>query len=476
MFKKLWLLVLGIALIAIMSGCAPQAATPSAAEPEPAAPVAEEIAVEEGPVPEPEALAPEDVTQSFYDWYLDQIGPLDSDTRRNLLVEGTFKESPYLTERFVGEVEETLASFDRGGYDPILLAQDIPVEFEVQSPTITGDEATAIVLRFWGGNPEPTPMTVHLVRRDGQWLIDDVTPSECAETLEPSDPVAVATAFYEWYLAYIGDPGSDNFRNPLVDRAYRGHPQLTEEFQAEIDALLDSFGGAGYDPFLMAQDIPRDFSVEPGPTAETALVHLAFGTESVRNLLVGTVMSGNCRLINSIEEANDRPVDASAPPAAVEGSVFVSDELGFALAYPETWVMEELSLQGPGMPEDWPVVAGWQIMPPEVAEALANASPPDPNAPPIIAPFQLEVVIGDEQALQRVYPVVKGEAIDLNGIMATHVVMEPGYEHFIVPHPYRSEMWIVLTDWVTLFPGREAMAEMSAPAREQLLNNLTFTG
>lgn len=476
MFRKLSLLLMSVFMIAAISGCASEATAPSSVQLEPAVPVVEEIAVEETGVPTPENLAPEQVTQAFYDWYLEQFGELDSAARRNPLSDAIYKESPYLTERFVDEVEGTVASFDRGGFDPILLAQDVPVAFEVQSPLISGDQATTILMRYWGGNPDPTPMTVHLVRHDGQWLIDAVTPDECEEMGAPQDAVEVASSFYGWYLDYIGDPGSDTFRNPLVDRAYRGHPLLTEDFQAEMDALLDSFEGGGYDPFLMAQDIPHDFDVEPGPDADTALVHLYFGTETVHDLLVTTKTTDNCRQIRAIEEANPEPATGSDPTAALEQSVFISDELGFALDYPADWVMKPLKLEGPGMPDDWPVAAAWQIMPPDVAEALANPSPPDPTAPVVVAPFQLEVVSGDEQALQRVYPTIDGKPISFNGFDGTHIVMEPGYEHFIVPHPYRAGLWIVLTDWVTMFPGRESMAELAAPVREQLLNSLAFSG
>jgi len=127
----------------------------------------------------------------------------------------------------VVQVDETIAGFEKGGYDPILLAQDIPVSFEVQEPAINGSEATLVVLRYWGGNPEPSPMMVHLVQENGHWLINNVTPFEVPVTdppVAPETPDAVVQAFYDWYLAYIGDPATDNFRNPLVDKAYHDAP------------------------------------------------------------------------------------------------------------------------------------------------------------------------------------------------------------------------------------------------------------
>ncbi len=482
MSAKVWtLLLVLIGLMSFMAGC--DAATETADLPQNDLAVPTDIAaVDVADVPagvdESEEMiidTPAGVTEAFYRWYLDEIGQTGTETMRNPLVEGSYKESPYLSDRFVASVEETLASFEQGAYDPILLAQDVPVSIEVQPAELVGDEATIVVLRYWGGNPDPTPMQVHLVRQDDRWLIDAVTPSECPAG-EASTAVEAATAFYEWYFAYIGEPGTDSFRNPLVDRAYRDQLLLSEPFKAEIDALLDSFEGGGYDPFLMAQDIPRAFDVEPGSTEDTAIVHLYFGTETIHDLLVSTEVVGQCRVITGIEEMEE--MDASRNDNQVEGQAsetFTAEDMGFALEYPSGWVVSPLALNGPGMPDDWPVVAAWQIMPPEVAEALSTTSPPDPTAPPIIAPFQVEVVQGDEAALQRVYPVVSGESVDINGVSATYSLLDPGYEQYIIPHPARADQWVVLTDWVTMFPGREEMAASAMEARQMIFDTLMFS-
>ena len=86
--------------------------------------------------------------------------------------------------------------------------------------------------------------------------------SEPASASTEVPPEAVVQSYYDWYLSYIGDRFSDNFRNPLVDRAYRDSEQLSPAFVEKIDALLDSFNGAGYDPFLCAQDIPTRITVQ----------------------------------------------------------------------------------------------------------------------------------------------------------------------------------------------------------------------
>ncbi|MAT99687.1 MAG: hypothetical protein CL608_21305 [Anaerolineaceae bacterium] len=595
-FAKLFLFLLLAGLVLV--GCVPQSRNETSDAPAASAPVNTE---EAAPTAEAaESLTPQQVTENFYNWYLDFMGDRTDGSFTNPLVTGAYHESEYLSAAFVAQVDETIAGFENGGYDPILLAQDIPVSFEVQEPAINGSEATLVMLRYWGGNPDPSPMVVHLVEENGRWLINNVTPFEVPVTepaIEPETPDAVVQAFYDWYLAYIGDPGSDNFRNPMVDKAYRDAPYLTESFVGHIDELLEafhsgaygsgydpflcaqdipteitpdvtfarndmasvvvrssfpnqrvtvdlrpdgaswrisnitcafdpagavtafytwylgtigdrssddfrnplvdgayrnqpllaeswvqtvdetlaSFEGGGFDPFLLAQDIPQDFSVDPGVVEGTAVVHLQFGPDCVRHLLVTMDDTGR-RIANISEDAglpDEAPFDESV---STTQSAFVSDEYGFSFAFPDGWVLQAQDLNGPGQPDDWPVTAAWLLMPPDVAEALASHSgPPNPEAPVIVAPFNIEVVVGDEAALARVYGDLDGETAVFNTHQATILHRDPGYSHVILAHPQRPDTWVVFTDWVTEFPGREDQAETAVPIWQPLLNSLQFT-
>ncbi|MBK8901533.1 MAG: DUF3828 domain-containing protein [Anaerolineaceae bacterium] len=229
----------------------------------------DEWAFYNGTCPTDTAATPQEVVEAFYAWYLDLMADRTSSDFVNPLTTGLYRDSDYLTADFVAQIDAELANKDEpGGGDPILLAQDVPVQVEAQEASINGDEATVVLLRYWGGNPEPSPMVVHLREENGRWLIYTVTPFEIPQTSldvpQPAaptadmNPVAVTQAFYDWYLAYIGDRGSENFRNPLVDKAYHGNPLLTADFIARVDETLASFAGGGYDPFLLAQDIPND--------------------------------------------------------------------------------------------------------------------------------------------------------------------------------------------------------------------------
>ncbi|MFO7741723.1 MAG: DUF3828 domain-containing protein [Anaerolineae bacterium] len=117
-----------------------------------------------------EEVLPEEVVTGFYDRYLGYIGH-DGEARRNPLVDGFYRDCPELSEAFIAAVDETLASFDKGGFDPILLAQDVPVKVSVQEAEVAGDEARVTVEMFWGGNPESSERVVTLNRIDGHWEI-----------------------------------------------------------------------------------------------------------------------------------------------------------------------------------------------------------------------------------------------------------------------------------------------------------------
>jgi len=118
------------------------------------------------PIKEP-PLSPQEVVTKFYRWYIGYPG--------NPLVDKEYRTSPYLAESFVQEVDETLASFDRGGADPFLLAQDIPEQFTVDEVTVSGERAGVTINLYWGGNPIPSPRQVDLELIGGEWKITRVS-------------------------------------------------------------------------------------------------------------------------------------------------------------------------------------------------------------------------------------------------------------------------------------------------------------
>ena len=70
-------------------------------------------------------------------------------------------------------------------------------------------------------------------------------------------PEGVVSSFYSWYLDQAGGVG-----NVLVSRAYRSNEHLSQAFIRKVDDAIASSDRGGYDPFLCAQDIPRDMRLD----------------------------------------------------------------------------------------------------------------------------------------------------------------------------------------------------------------------
>lgn len=76
----------------------------------------------------------------------------------------------------------------------------------------------------------------------------------------PEAAAAVVESFYTEYLGYIGmNRETGDFRNPLVDRAYRDMTGLSPAYVQKLDAMMEE--GIMADPILCAQDIPAFVNV-----------------------------------------------------------------------------------------------------------------------------------------------------------------------------------------------------------------------
>lgn len=183
------------------------------------------------------------------------------------------------------------------------------------------------------------------------------------------------------------------------------------------------------------------------------------------------------------------------------GVIFVNDEFGFAIRLPAGWALRELVTQSAGTPDDWPIVATWLVMPTNVLQELQQqmgamageataegtaetAATPEASGgiglttSPIVAPFMIEVVQGGEEAMQRAYPLESGsepQEAQFGANTANVITFDPGYVQAFFQHPSREGVTIVITDWVSQFPGREAQAEAGIAAWRPMIDSLVFT-
>lgn len=234
-------------------------------------------------------VEPELVADTFYSQYLESFGEPASGSGGNPLADREYRHNEYLTASFIQHVDELLEDMDpRGGYDPFLCAQDIPGRIR-HDRTFHHNGVASVIMR--SDFPDHV-ITLDLFEEAGSWKIGNIS---CGRS-----PDEVVRTFYTWYLAYIGDRSSGEFNNPLVEGAYQDCGFLSERLIAALDeAAADGFPA---DPILMAQDVPSDFSVDPGMEPGSAVVHLQFGTETLSHLKVSLVEELGSWKIDRIEK------------------------------------------------------------------------------------------------------------------------------------------------------------------------------
>jgi len=132
--------------------------------------------------------SPEEVVEAFCSWYLQYEG--------NVMRSGAYKTSDYLTEDFRTKVDEIIASFDKGGYDPFLCAQDKPSGFTVETNNVSEDKTTVTVdfVQNFSGNGRIVPVIVEEI--NGEWKIADVDCQAVSQKItQPENPKTVVIYF-----------------------------------------------------------------------------------------------------------------------------------------------------------------------------------------------------------------------------------------------------------------------------------------
>lgn len=211
-------------------------------------------------------MTPDGVARLFLNEHMAQTRASMEGGEPNMLQSGAYREHELLSAAFVAQVEAAKADNTVAGFDPFLLAQDVPHAINVGEPVVEGDTATVFVGRYYAGNPQPTTMAVDLVQQDGRWLINDIRP--LTETtgdggMAPvGGPEAVVEAFYAEWREWVMQGFAGERENPLMNGAYRESEYIAPAFADEVDAIVAGFEGGGYDPFLCAQDVPNEVVVD----------------------------------------------------------------------------------------------------------------------------------------------------------------------------------------------------------------------
>jgi hypothetical protein len=193
-------LILGIAAALLATAaCRPQPAPEAwaTAAPPPAGEQAGEATTPVAPpLPPRQGLGPEQVTQTYYEWYIaNTIARFEglSDLDGVLQAEGYLAEA--LVERIVAERAAGLVA------DPILCAQDVPRSVRVIEATTEGSSASVLL----GTSFEGQRLQVHLEEGAQGWQITQVT-------CRPGQPEGAAAAAPSVALAPL-EPGWVQYHN-----------------------------------------------------------------------------------------------------------------------------------------------------------------------------------------------------------------------------------------------------------------------
>ncbi len=410
------------------------------------------------------ALTPEGVVESFYTWYLGYPG--------NAMADGRYKSSEYLSVGFIAKVDEIIASFEHGGYDPFLQAQDIPDSFTVDKAEIGANTAIVMVHTSFPGHV----LRVELEHTDGQWKITDITRAEMSSETMPIPtievtPKMVVENFYRWYIYSSG--------SPFLDGVYRTNPYLTTRFVQELDGARDSFSFGDRDPLLCSSAIPTEVSIERTYMySDEARVVVRANLEALDLVYDFAVnvnqVEGEWKIDDVVCLASDdaaRTVTrepTSAVPLRIPTDetqifgwqVFRDDTYGYRIEYPGNWVAEAIPLQASGVNTPIKRVVGFA---PRSWDEMYS-------------PVILEVSIGTMEEFRRIYPEPAArERVTLKGNAVAVEDSGYGLVRYVFENSRSRELRVTIQDMVSDFPDRASGNEDIVEIIKQMLGTFRFT-
>lgn len=409
----------------------------------------------QGPGPAEVAETPEDAVRAFYAWYLEYCRPSEGGEGKNPLVDQAYADSPYLFADLVARVNDIIASFDRngpgGGYDPFLCAQDVPTAFTVAPAEGDGGRAHTTVYTSFAGHW----FDVSLVKGDVGWQLNEIACTNPDPTTRT--PEQVVSDFYAWYVHYPG--------NPLVDKAYYGAGLfLTPGLIEEIDAIVASFDKGGFDPLLLAQDVPGAVTAEPAVIdGDTATVVVSTSFEG-HTFTVRLVKDGPIWKIDGVTEGANRSEGATVPDDGdasdmADWRVFRHEHYAVQLMYPSDWAAQEARIQDP------------QSFRPIVS--VANFGAKDVEGRQMLA--SLEISEGSLEEVLRLCSLEADavKAVEVGGRTMRVGTNPYGETFYVLQSPYADNVWATLRDSMTWENPSEADQALKA-AVEGMVETLAF--
>lgn len=115
------------------------------------------------------SFTPKQVVEKFYNQWISYSG---EPVTRNPMADRIYQTSEYVTDDLVKKIDSILASFQGGGYDPVLCAQNIPVNVNFREATVSGKNSEVIVSEDFGGQVKKVKVSLRLI--NSEWKISDI--------------------------------------------------------------------------------------------------------------------------------------------------------------------------------------------------------------------------------------------------------------------------------------------------------------
>jgi hypothetical protein len=202
-----------------------------------------------------------------------------------------------------------------------------------------------------------------------------------------------------------------------------------------MDKTIASFDGAGYDPFLCAQDLPESFAFDTAVVLgdeASLLVHTSFENHAFKVRLEQVngrwVMSDVVCAVSDSDEQESLVVSGQT-----EGwQAFQDEEYGLQVQYPPDWTIQEARIDVTA--SDSPIRRVLGFRPVDWEDRTA--------------PVSMEVGVGSLEEM-RMWPVTDAEHRSSTEIGGYRVLVAEGMcgeVFYVFEHPSDGELWIALRD------------------------------
>jgi len=111
---------------------------------------------------------PQKVVNDFYKKWISYEGSPVNDK--------LYKNTSFVTDNFIVKIDSFIGSFNHGGYDPILCAQDVPQRFKIENVLVYNNEADLTVIENFDQSIKN--VNVLLKKIGNEWKIDQINCEE----------------------------------------------------------------------------------------------------------------------------------------------------------------------------------------------------------------------------------------------------------------------------------------------------------